>query len=850
MSRRKAVALLAYLASSGGQRRRSTLAEFFWPDLENERALAALRRTLRSLRKHLGARFVVADRSSIGLNHDLLWVDVQELRDLASKVRSDVSVGDLLTEIGRRIALYRGELLEGFSLPDGDRFEDWLLLEREVVKRDFYLLLDRLATEHLRAGDIDTAIDVLHQHLHLNPHAEDVHRRVMELYARGGRRSEALQQFHRCAKLLKEGLGVFPGEQTLKLFEGIREGRIGPSNEAQGFQARSKGGPRGLPKSAGHFVGRDRELECIQERLQDEACRIVSVIGPGGVGKTQLALRIAGLARQFEDGIYFVRLEDTAEGSLPQKLAEDLRLALDPGSDPEQSILGFLAARETLLILDNFEHLTAEAALLSRIADRAPRTKILVTSRKRLNLQQEWIFELKGLLVPEGKSGENPGDFEAVDLFIKSVQRIKDDFFLSDENGEIVAKICRRLEGHPLAIELTSNWLRVLSCQEILQKIEEEATFPQSLMADLPERHRSIERVFESSIRLLTENERTALFRLSALRGFTAESAQQVAGADTATLLSLVDQSLLGREPSGRFGAHSLIRRFASERLKELPDEPESTERLHGEYFFGFLANARRDLRGSGQRKTLEQLREDLDNIRAAWNWAVSNGRMDLVDAALEGLWLFFSATGNYSEGQKMLSQAVERLDGTEALRLRSRLFSRLGRFETALGRLRTAEEYLKNGLSMAEDLNEEEEVALGLLHLSGLSYHLGDFATASRQLHGAIERLDALGDMHGKATALLQLSRIVAAQGDYDAARSHLERALEQFEAEKDQGGVARCLINLGGAEILGEELDKAVSRFEESLRLSKELGDSRRVAVCLGNLGLIHQKKGDLGR
>jgi predicted ATPase len=415
------------------------------------------------------------------------------------------------------------------------------------------------------------------------------------------------------------------------------------------------------------FVGRQADLAEIAGLLATPACRLLTLIGPGGSGKTRLAVRAAAQALEggaFADGAHFVALQPLSSPDLlVSAIATSVQLSLAGARDPGEQLLGFLRGRATLLVLDNFEHLLDGAGVLTRILGGAPGVKLLVTSRQALSLQEEWRYPVQGLPYPPSDGDADPEAYAAVRLFVARAERVRRDFSLAGE-GPAVARVCRLVEGLPLAIELAAAWTSVLPCAEIAAELALGLDVLATRLRDLPERHRSMQAVFDQSWARLDEGERAVLARLAVFRGgFRREAAEQVAGASRRTLSALVDQSLLRPGADGRYQLHELVRQYAEERLWETPGEAARAEAAHGDYYAGFLETRLERLLGADQPAAQAEIRADLDNVRAAWRWAVGRADADALGRAAPALAALHHRSGTYQEGVAAFAAAARALE-------------------------------------------------------------------------------------------------------------------------------------------------------------------------------------------
>ena len=550
----KTRALLAYLAAEAGRpHRREVLAEMLWPDRAEGAARANLRHTLRSLRLAIGdydakSSFLITTRETIALNPDVdTWVDVRDFAGSLSGLDRMENPGPEALE--KALACCWEPFLEDLSVPDSALFEEWRILTREQLQRQALDLLSRLVTGYERQAEYERALAHAWKKVDLEPWDETARRQVMRLLARCGRRAEALGQYEACRKLLADELGADPETETTQLYEKIQRGELGPETTV-------RAGPPipiwNLPAAPTPFIGRTDELSDLEERLADPDTHLVTITGPGGSGKTRLALevgaRFAARDRQaqadrsplaFPHGTVFVPLAaiDTVDGLAPA-LADALRLHLQGG---RQQLVDALRRRQILLILDNLEHLLDGAVFLAEVLRTAPGVHILATSRERLRLQSEHVFPVRGLSYPDHvlrASSPEAADpelcvaaYPAFHLFVDSARRVQPHFAVTPKDLPLLLDICRQVDGLPLALELAASWADALSISDILAEAQQSLSFLQAEWHDVPERHRSMRAVFDVSWRRLSAAERSVFSRLSVFRGgFSQEAASQVAG--------------------------------------------------------------------------------------------------------------------------------------------------------------------------------------------------------------------------------------------------------------------------------------------------------------------------------
>lgn len=675
---RPAQSLLAYLILNAHKSyRREKLAGLLWPDSDETSARSNLRHALWRLRRSVGREFFLADKVALGFNPQSdyrLDADI-----LQSSVVETASVEALI----QIVSVYEGKLLPGF-------YDEWVMLEQErlqaIYEDRLQMLLERLIEEARWREVREWAERWIARGLIPEP----AYRALMMAQAGLGDQAGVVAVFQRCVEALDEELGVEPSAETCNLFQRLTSG------EAQ-LRPQKRGGkpapPVKLPIQPTPFVGREDELSQLATRLADPTIRLVTVLGPGGMGKTRLAIETArAQAEAFADGVFFVSLASMDDpGFISSQIAEALDLPFYIRDQREhweydtqiEQLLAYLKEKQLLLVLDNAEHLLATALpsfpeweksvdqLVAEIILTAPEVKILATSRQRLNLHGETLLPLDGLRVPEREthkkqdvsSPEKAPDFvaySAVELFGQGACRVRPDFVLRSDNLADVIDICHLVEGMPLAIELAATWVELLSPAEIAAEIRNSLDFLETDLHNISRRQRSVRLVFESTWNQLTPTEQVAFQQLTIFRGgFGREAAQQVTGASLRTLMALVNKSLLRPDLKGRYHIHGLLRQYGAERLAQDPVTEKRIKDCHCGYFATFLQQKELDLRGQKQGQALAEIEIELDNVRAAWQWAVTQGKLEEIDQAMESLCEYHRIRGRIDEGWKFFGSAA-----------------------------------------------------------------------------------------------------------------------------------------------------------------------------------------------
>ncbi len=660
--RRKALALLAYLAASPQPYSRDALATLFWPEHDQESARAHLRRTLSEVKNAAGSIFE-ADRMQIVPNKSL-WLDTAIFEDrLSAAQHHDHPAGQpcptCQPALAEAVALYTGDFMAGFTLPDSPDFDMWQSFKAESLRRSLAEALQLLIEWHTAQGEYEAAIGYGRRWVALDTLHEPAHGQLMRLYALAGQPGAALRQYEICRDILSEELGIEPDPATTGLYEAIRARTIGPpaarsSRLAAVPELAPQVAPHNLPPQLTPFIGREKELAEVQQLLlADPPYRLVTIVGPGGIGKTRLAQAVGhDLAGSFAHGVYLVSFAqiESSEHLLPT-LAGSLGLRLSPGVDPREQVLSLLRSRHMLLILDNFEHLLDASAIVSDILEFAPRVSVLVTSRERLNQSGEAVYSLGSLAFPEANSPDQIHQalgYEAVILLVQSAQRARPDLELTPDNVAAAVRICHLVQGMPLAIVLAGAWFELLSLNEIADEIERSLDFLEADMRDLPERQHSVRAAFDYSWKRLSPVEQRAFARLSVFRGgFTRRAAQDVTGTDLRALRTLINKSFVTLNSADRYEIHELLRQFGAEKLA-LMDECEATCDAHSRYYLDLVARLEQN---PGDGEGLHQIEVDLDNIRQAWTWAFEKRDVPSVDRALQSLFVYDEWRSQQHEG-------------------------------------------------------------------------------------------------------------------------------------------------------------------------------------------------------
>ena len=562
-----------------------------------------------------------------------------------------------------------------------------------------------------------------------------------------------------------------------------------------------------LPIQPTLFVGRVKELEEITKSLANSARRLLTLVGPGGIGKTRLALEVASLQSDiFADGVYFVPLQPLGSPNLIlMALAEALGFQFPTSDEPKDQLLHYLQAKNILLVMDNLEHLLDGATLLTDILHFAPHVKIIATSREALKLREEWVFEVGGLSFPRGESDLELENYGAVQLFLQNAQRVSSGFGLSGFNQSAVVRICQIVDGMPLALELAAVWVRTLSCLEIAQEIEHGLDILETPTRNIPARHRNMRVVLDHSWLLLSDTEHTVFMKLSVFRGgFTRVAAEAIANASLPTLAALVDKSLLRLTPDGRYDIHELLRQYGDEQLVQSGSK-DLTLDAHSAHYMEFLRQIEPDIKGRRQVAALNEVEADFENIRTAWYWALERRNYQALDRAAESCFHFCEMRRRLQEGRDFLLTAQEQLKAETDPELKPIWGKILVRGLWMLF-------WGQDGLNEREKIQVQAEIAL----------------TVARQQ----------GEKQQTAFCLWLLGAVRNNPKEFGAGIPFLEESLALFTELDDHFYMARAADWLGAVYGSDGQREKFIQLSQQSLNWRRTIGDRFGAAASLWNL------------
>jgi DNA-binding SARP family transcriptional activator/predicted ATPase len=848
----KVRALLVYLAVERERsHQRDTIAELLWPEQEQQVARNSLRQALSKLRQAIrdteaAPPFLRITRGTLQFNTESdFCLDIAEFEQFYAIGQYAANKKERVDAWEQAVAMYRGPFLDQSVPRDCTEFEEWALVLRERYERQVCAMLSGLAEYYEQSGEHVHALQYARRLLELDPWNEIIHRQVMRVLAESGQRGAALAQYVHCRRVLSEDLGVEPEAETTALYERLRAEASQPMAAEQSHRPAYV-----LPLQPTQFVGRESELSELGALLAEPACRLLTLLGPGGIGKTRLALRTAETyGAIFGQGACWVALAPlTHPGQVVGVVARALGVQIEENGDSRQQLIAALHDQELLLVLDNLEHLLEAVDLLVDILTGAPRVKLLVTSRERLQVQWEWLFDVRGLPYPTHSAQQHIASFSAVRLFLERVRQVRRDVALAPEDERAVVRICQVVEGMPLALELAATASREQSFAAVSAAIAGNLDILQSSFRDQPERHRSVRAAFEYSWRMLSAESQQAFMKLSVFQGaISIEGAAYVAEATPDLIHTLVDCSLLRREDSELFSIHELIRQFAAEKLASTSFQHDVYAKHLG-YFVQRVETAEPQLRGSEQKRWLELLERDHDNVRAALSWAFDKGAHEQAARMAGALWRFWWLRGYTREGRDWLER-VAACDGeTLPLVVRAKATNGLGALIEEHGDFAQAAVCYQASLELSRASGDVVSIISALNNLGGAAYKQGNFERAAACFSEAVIAARAQGDLYATAVALHNLAgAIYDSGGDNARARELLEEALDIWQKIGLHYGIANSFSSLGHLAFIQRDYTASVRYFEQGLETLRELGDRRSISLSLTGLGRSQQRLGN---
>ena len=854
----KAASLVKLLALAPGHRlHREQIIELLWPKLEPKAAANNLHQALHVARRTLEPEVVAPSYLPLRAEllelcpNSVLWVDVEAFEEAAAMARRSHEPGAYRAAV----ELYAGDLL-----PD-DRYEEWAEERREALRFLYLSVLVEMARLHEERGDVGAAIKALQEVAATEPTHEGAQASLMRLYVLSGQRYQALRQYKWLVQTLGRELDAEPEAESRRLYVEILAGRTPTAIEpllAGGEPAEVPGvaGRHNLPDTLSSFVGREREVVEV-ERLLD-AVRLLTLTGVGGSGKTRLALEVArGLVGAYQDGVWLVELAPLSEGSLvPQAVATALGVREQPNHPLISTLVNALREQKVLLVLDNCEHLIGATARLAEALLRScPRLRILATSREMLGATGEVSWLTPPLSGPDPQQRppvEDLEGYESARLFVERAQYRDPSFVLTPRNVQVVAQICRRLNGIPLAIELAAARMGELSVEQIATRLGDSLRLLTTGSRIATPRHRTLRGTLDWSYELLSTSERRLFRRLSIFAGgWTLEAAEAVCTGngideeDVSALQSrLVDKSLVasGASPEAggelRYRMLEPVRQYGQEK-REASGDDETIRHSHAEHYLALAETAEPELGGRNQPEWLDRLEAEHDNLRTALGWSLQQPEVEPALRLAAALALFWHTHGHLSEGRAWLEKTISASSATPDSHTRAKAFNGAGWIAMFQGEYEAARALLEKALALFRELEDEDGVVTSITNL-GLVAVLGERQDipVPALLREAMGLRSKLTNPRTVASLLILSGLVSFAQGDTERAWESHEESLAICRETGNAGGMIVCLTNLGLMAVGRADKARALALLEENLRLGRKSDDKIPIQYALFGL------------
>ena len=805
-----------------------SLIEAIWGSDAPPSSINALHVHVSQLRKLLPEGLVVTRQPGYELRVDPDRIDVHRFEQLAARARralADSRPSEAATALRDALDLWQGSPLadlafEPFAQTEIQRLEELRLQALE----------DRIDAELALGGGPDL-VGELRTLVADHPLRERLRRQLMLALYRAGRQAEALEEYQNARRTLVDELGIEPSQQLQELERAILNQETALAGAAGPRPPRARRAAVPVPPTP--LTGREAELEdvCVLVRRPD--VRLVTLTGAAGVGKTRLALEAAReLEAEFDDGAAFVALEPVSDPALVgPAIAKGVGAAGDELEDE-------LRDRSLLLVLDGFEHLTEAAPLLAYVLGAAPGVKLIVTSRALLRVSGEHELSVPPL-----------ARAPSVELFVQRAQAAKHDFALTEGNEATVAELCARLDGLPLAIELAAARVRVLSPEQLLERLTRRLDVLTGGTRDAPLRHQTIRAALDASYELLEEDERKLFAYLGVFAGgCTLEAAEAVGAAEVDVLeclASLVDKSLLRRAVEGRFAMLETIREYAVDRLAE-SGSAGAVRRRQLEFYLDLVETAEPELKGADEAVWLERLEAEHANVHAVLAFALDAGDGESALRLCAALRRFWQLRGHLFEGRRALDAALA-VGADAPPSIRTKALNGAGILAGEQGDFDAAAELFERSLELAHELGDRRRIGSVATNLGNLALFRGDYDRAYELYEQGAETAREMDDLLSLASVLEDLGWAALGSGRVDDAVATLEESVAASRETGEPRAVSASLRALARALMLRGDTQRAIELLAESLPLARGIGEPRGVADCLEALGGVAVATGD---
>lgn len=857
IGRRKVVALLAYLAVTGKNQSRESLTSLLFPDAEPHRARNDFRQVLSHAKGFVGEGVIFANRETVGISENSLWVDVCVFRRLVSSANRERESEGEREDLEQAARLYQGDFLSGFYLKGSLAFDDWQRSEQDRLSLEYVDVLTVLATAMGKHGLYDKALEYAQRLVKHDPLSEDSHCLLVDLYHRSGNRRAALKQYEQCRSTLKAELGIVPSESM----EALRR-RITASDNASPSSTNS------LPRQLTTFVGRERELVELDDLLSGSP--FITIAGAAGCGKTRLAIEIARKTILRTDiPVWFVDLTQVSEGHhIVAAVASAIGIQEQSYVLLDDQIVESLRVRKAIIILDNCEHIIEDCAdLVSLLLDQCRGIKIIATSREPLRATGEAVWVVRPLSFPgdvRERSNEDKDllEFEAVRLFADRARASAPHAKIGNDNVQVVADICRCLEGIPLAIELAASRLQSMTLNQLHRGIRDSVLGATGSNRSDVSRHQTLRSAIDWSYALLSGKERALFRRISVFRGgWTLDAAAEVGSCQNgcsvnikrdevfALMTQLVEKSLVildERRGKARYRFLEMVRQFAGTKLAE-SDEESSARKAHTSWYMAFADRAEPELYGHNQMLWFDGVETELENLRAIMNRAAGHREYEVCLHVAGSLWWFWYVQHHYVEAKSLLetvlsaTKDIKSIDRVKCLVSYGFVLYIFQDFE----RLRA---YSQEALDLAEQLGDKTWIGWSLL-IKGVGLFKAEPAESqlscyrqSRAIFGEI------GDTWGTVNSLRLLAdRIPLSREGIERRRELFSEALRLCKTVGDRANLAWLYYGLSSVPMSQNCYHEAGKLLQKSLSFANQVKNRLGIMQNYETLGVMCGEMGN---
>jgi len=838
LSTRKTELLLAYLVLHTESHGREKLAALFWGDSSDTQARNSLRNALAVLRKQLGNDLIFVNRQSVSINPEYpLWVDVLEFETQATNYLAESNPESDQVNI----ELYQSNLLPDF-------YDEWIFPLREHYRSLFIKTLLQVTQQLRSQSEYEKAVETARKVLMFDQANERAHQHIMFCHTALGNRNAAIKQYEACQRILMEEIGVEPEKETTALYDWIKQ----TPSEANPLEARITN----LPISLTSFIGRKRELSDVKQKLS--SARLLTLTGPGGSGKTRLALQTGTeLLDSFKDGVWWVDLTVLTDRSMVSySIARSLGVLEIPNQSLHQTLAHFLRSKHLLLIIDNCEHLIETCAhIIHFLCERCSQLTILATSRESLNVAGEQTWQVPTLFLPDPQK-YSPIDllleYEGIRLFVERARTASSDFIFSEQNASFVTQICSRLDGIPLAIELAAARIKLLTPEEIATRLDDRFHLLTNGSLTAPLRHQTLQAAMDWSYDLLNDKEQRLFRSLAVFSGsWDLEATEEVCSSNDHLekseildlLSSLVDKSLVIKEGAqngrSRYRMLETIRQYAWDALTR-SNETHEVQEYHLNYYLRLVESAKPHLGfflpDKEMFKWLGVLTPEHDNLRVAVNFCETSPSHAKAGLKMMGnLHWYFLLHNRLSEGRDWINK-LETKEITISPIVKAQAYLTSGFLACWQGDFASARPALERSLKFFGEINDGAGIAFSLHGLGFAANGLGEHADAGQYFGRCLQTAREIDDKWLISIALHFIAIGTSFQGNYDLALSQFEECISLMSnGYGNTQGIAFSEFHLGRIARIHGNLASARQHHTTGLELFVRMGDKRGIGYSL---------------